>query len=1306
MSLYLNRADEAMSSGDPMQLTPRFNARDYFGELRKINPYGPWKISQLPRGMFYPTVEVEKKGRVKVARILVASTVAEDEWRTFHLDGNVTEVNCEPDHQPIILAASLLHDRSRLKREVSDLQLQLELTRGELAAHRDFVTEKIPRAYKLSWSTIFVLVFFGLSLCWHTANGLTTTSTTESVNPYEMLKLNLWLDSFIDRVKGVVHTHHTTARQILATSPTWIVANYVMPHLWVVVSCTLALISVYKAQHRTLSIAYLAASTISGADWMMISIASYQTIFSAVTQVFVVLVSHVDPVGALVLSFLVMFGTFLGGLVLTAADHIHQVRATSLNSLVLVCAIVLRVMGVSSLPLAIGFAVVRAYFALTTSSGQTIEIRADDGKVIAKEPNKPSLLFRFKQALGLKQVRVHQPPLVRVNPSAVYRIETPDGLGTCFLCSNYIVTAGHVIGSHKVANVTYGSAKYQATLSRHVPDKDIALLKIPAQMQGAPRLKIAQKIDPTWLCVYAPDTEGTIMSTVVPGNLIDDTLDYAVNTFNGMSGAPVVNVDGRVMGVHLTNTGFTGGAQVITLGDVTDPPKSSGIEEQLRAEIENLKKQLNQSTGAPDIVALVREAVGREFKILRSEINAHHAKASPMDQAKKGKTKRRARLVGTVKPRRQRGPVFTEEEYQELLDKGLTPDEIRDIVDAMYDKEVAGYPDWEPMSDGYDPDEDWVFESDYDFGQKQVRVASFEQYCCRDYATKDVETLLRSLSPCDVACTGPLCRILAKAIGTPLQSPILCIMDRYAAADGLPLITGDLPFTQRKVPKKRQEGPAPTPGPKIHQLDGWKTLAAPPVRQVVPDKYPVVCNLPINRPIYDLVVVDEPLLGLLPPCDPDLEFGPATWGPEAFTRSFDKFEYAQPSRFWELYKEECEFADKQWRIHFRFLEGSRVIHMSATDKNQDSTPGYPKCELYASEREYIEEHGWGPYIREFKRIDAGARPDVLWYCFLKKEQVKKDKIASADMRQIICPDSTYSRIGCCLEQDQNARMKRSTRTSCGQCGWSPMMGGFQEAITRIDKNYIIEFDWTRFDGTIPRELLQRIKDLRWEKMDPKHRERYRGVRDWYVKNLLDRYVLMPTGEVTRQRRGNPSGQISTTMDNNCVNYWLQAFEFYHLNKDSGHDLDALWREYDTLVYGDDRLNTTPILPDNYVERVVEMYKNIFGMWVKPEKVKVHKTAIGASFCGFTVGDRYRPEPTNPQKLWASLVTPVQKLPDINALYGKLLSFQILMHNSDHPFREYVDRCLAALDNFVDLPKFSEEQLERLWRGGPKDFPDG
>lgn len=474
---------------------------------------------------------------------------------------------------------------------------------------------------------------------------------------------------------------------------------------------------------------------------------------------------------------------------------------------------------------------------------------------------------------------------------------------------------------------------------------------------------------------------------------------------------------------------------------------------------------------------------------------------------------------------------------------------------------------------------------------------------------------------------------------------------------------------------------------------------------MVPNDYPVMCNLPINRPIYDDKIVDDPLLGLLPPCEPNLPYGPAVWGPEAYTKSFEKFDYAKPSRFWEDHPEECRFADLQWRKHYNFLDGSRVIHITATDKNMDSTPGYPKCELHDSERDYLERHGWGPYIREFSRVDAGECPKVLWYCFLKKEQLKKEKILDGDIRQIVCPDAIYSRIGATLEQHQNSLMKQHTADSSGQCGWTPFYGGFERTMRRLDKNHVVEFDWTRFDGTIPRELLRHIKNLRWEKMEQSHRERYRHVHKWYVDNLLTRYVLMPTGEVTIQRRGNPSGQISTTMDNNMVNYWLQAFEFAYLHK--GKDIHALWREYDTVVYGDDRLNTTPVLPENYVERVVSMYRDVFGMWVKPDKVKVHDGVIGASFCGFTVGNYYQPIPTNPEKLWASLVTPCQKLPDDVALCGKLLSFKILMHNSeDHPFKEYVEKCIAAIGPSVGIPKFTDEQLDYLWRGGPKNIPNG
>lgn len=474
----------------------------------------------------------------------------------------------------------------------------------------------------------------------------------------------------------------------------------------------------------------------------------------------------------------------------------------------------------------------------------------------------------------------------------------------------------------------------------------------------------------------------------------------------------------------------------------------------------------------------------------------------------------------------------------------------------------------------------------------------------------------------------------------------------------------------------------------------------------MPDNYPVLCSLPVNRPVIDNKIPDEHLLGALPqPETNDFdEYGPTTWGADAYAKSFEKFYYAEPSDFENLYPEETRFADIAWMRHFNYLADTRVIHMTATTKNLDSTPAYPKMCDYSTEREYIEDYGWAPYIREFSRIDRGAKPRVLWYLFMKKEVIKQSKIDDGDIRQILCSDPIYARIGACLEQHQNALMKQETETSSGQCGWSPFAGGFQQRIRRLERegNKYIEIDWTRFDGTIPPRLFKRIKMLRWRLINKTQRERYKHVHKWYVREMMDRMVLLPSGEVTRQKRGNPSGQISTTMDNNMVNYWLQAFEFAYLN---GCDWDK-WRHYDTIVYGDDRLTSTPVIPENYVEKVCKMYKDIFGMWVKPEKVKVSDKLEGLSFCGFTIGKDYVPKPSAPYKLMAGLLKPSKKLPDAEALHGKLLSYQILTHYEDdeHPFKVYINKCLAVISELFDtnLPKrFTEEQLDVLWRGGPK-----
>ncbi|ACR54279.1 RNA-dependent RNA polymerase, partial [Bottlenose dolphin astrovirus 1] len=468
------------------------------------------------------------------------------------------------------------------------------------------------------------------------------------------------------------------------------------------------------------------------------------------------------------------------------------------------------------------------------------------------------------------------------------------------------------------------------------------------------------------------------------------------------------------------------------------------------------------------------------------------------------------------------------------------------------------------------------------------------------------------------------------------------------------------------------------------------------------------------RPVFEDKEPRDPLLSLLPPCDWDAHkiFKPSVWGPQAFIKSFEKFFYATPSNFEKDYPDLCEFADWAVKKEFSFLRESRVIDIRATDKNVSSTPAYPKMMLWDTEEEYLEERGFDEYVKEFERIyditkskKIAECPRVLWYLFLKKEILKVSKIEDNDIRQIVCADPCYVRIGACFEQHQNSMMKHQTEHKWGQCGWCPMEGGFKRRMERLDNGnaYFIEFDWTRFDGTIPTQLFRRIKKLRWSFINKEQREYYSRMYEWYCYNLFNRYVLLPSGEVTEQTRGNPSGQFSTTMDNNMVNVWLQAFEFaYFFGPDK-----KKWSKVDALIYGDDRLSSWPEIPVNYGERVVEMYKKVFGMWVKPEKVKVQNTLVGLSFCGFTVDQNYEPVPSSPEKLLAGLLTPTKKMPDLESLHGKLLCFQLLSAflPEDHPFKNYVEMSLAStakqLPGTALPPRFTEEQLHCIWRGGPK-----
>ncbi|QPM92607.1 ORF1a, partial [Pig astrovirus CX1] len=842
----------------------RLQAGEMVGQLRCLpghRPNSPWDIRTVPRHMVYPTLSTDPRDRV----IIASSVTTENEWVTYVLDGNSWQQTiCAQDEQAVILVCALLNDKDEKEKEIATLKMENDLKAQQCAYLRQQIPPKNSGA-KWSWLSILALLALVLATI-KGAVAFETQSTSHSLDYQRMAKLNEELDSFIENALRKNWTHHVTETfihyhttqelswksKIIGSLVNWYnskkpqtsylvegvlcAIGLVLPWIWEICVMVLAVMIIAKSTRRTHDCFYLAAASFSNLRFSLIAIAPIQTLHTIYLACFLSVVYFFDPIATALLSVMYLIGFAVVGMFLADVEYIKQLRAVLSLTVVFATHWVCELLGFPPIILTAFCFCWRLMRLLTAMPGHVIEIRDPTGKVTQKISNFDGPLFKFFQGLKakLKQVRTGTVPLVRINPSAVCHISTEDGCkGTGFFCGNYILTAAHVVGTHKVVNVNYQGKNHQSSVKK-TSTKDLVCLEIPPALQGVPRLKISKKYNCDWVCVLAPSGEGAFVTSVVEGKAHGDTFSYPSPTRDGMSGAPLLDIDGHVLGIHQTNTGYTGGAIRLDHEDVIDPPKETTQVTQvaaLKKQIEELKLQLAQKDATPatpppkpqrpprtkdmkqcsmedsDIVELIRIAMQREMGILREEIN------DSLLQKKKGKSKHgRGRKHGGGR-RRKIGRMFTEEEYQEMLDSGLEPEQIRAIAEELYEQQ-HDFPEW---SDPEDDDEvnEWWFGDDYSanvnnddddipsYYQKKKKPLS--DYLIKEWTKESIDEMLTSLSPLEMKKAQPLLQHL-KCDDPLKKTVIVAMLDRVLTSNGLSPVSDGLEYQQRMKPKNGKPG--------------------------------------------------------------------------------------------------------------------------------------------------------------------------------------------------------------------------------------------------------------------------------------------------------------------------------------------------------------------------------------------------------------------------------------------------------------------------------------------------------------------
>nr|WPX56603.1 non-structural polyprotein [Duck astrovirus] len=361
-------------------------------------------------------------------------------------------------------------------------------------------------------------------------------------------------------------------------------------------------------------------------------------------------------------------------------------------------------------------------FAITTSIGAgtryacaTVTVTDWEGNTtkvtrIAKAKNvlasQASRMIGFLQSRGVI-------PASAVKCDSIVTVAGKGVTGTGFRFMNYIVTAGHVVRDTDFATLKFQNVAVKVKVYKRVTIfqcvDELVLFKLPKELQNIKPLKLAKSAESDYLTLHCWDANFQNPVSYTGWCVLDNIwLNNSFDTKFGQSGAPYTNQHGHLVGFHLGSQGvLSQGVVIIDLlkrildgDDITTFGPAPVVQQCAEVNIDSIVERLIEATKISHGVILkqleeMQEKVlaleKKQLEIIDAQLVAH------FEQKKKGKTKH------TIRGARQNQKKFltrghfykmkmlTDEEYNEMLEKGFSPEEIKEAVDGLREQAWMNY---------------------------------------------------------------------------------------------------------------------------------------------------------------------------------------------------------------------------------------------------------------------------------------------------------------------------------------------------------------------------------------------------------------------------------------------------------------------------------------------------------------------------------------------------------------------------------------------------------------------------------------